>query len=143
MYYGQGAGMMPTATAVVADLIAAARDRRRGRGGAGAAVGRAAGGAARGCRVSPLAELEGEYYLRFMALDRPGVLARIAGVLGRFDISIAAVIQQERRAGTTVPVVIRTHRARERNLTPALGAIGKLAVVRGAPVCIRIEEQLG
>ena len=84
--------------------------------------------------------------LRVVALqaaDQPGVLARIAGVLGRFDISIAAVIQQERRAGTTVPVVIRTHRARERNLTRALGAIGKLAVVRGAPVCIRIEEQLG
>jgi len=142
MYYGQGAGSAPTATAVVADLIAATRDRV-----VGAAVRVPPWGvpqaALRAVRVSPLTELEGEYYLRFMAIDRPGVLARIAGVLGRFDISIAAVIQQERRAGTTVPVVIRTHRARERNLTRALGAIGKLAVVRGAPVCIRIEEQLG
>jgi hypothetical protein len=52
------------------------------------------------------------------------------------------VIQRDRRAGTTVPVVIRTHRARERNLTKALAAIGRLAAVRGKPVCIRIEEQL-
>ena len=142
MYYGQGAGASPTATAVVADLIAAARDRT-----VGAAVRVPPWGvpqaALRAVRVSRLTELAGEYYLRFMGLDRPGVLARIAGVLGRFDISIAAVIQQERRAGTTVPVVIRTHHARERDLTRALAAIGKLAVVRGAPVCIRIEEQLG
>jgi homoserine dehydrogenase len=141
MYYGQGAGASPTATAVVADLIAAARDRAVGRtvrvppwGVPQAAL--------RAARIRPLAELEGEYYLRFMALDRPGVLARIAGVLGRFDISIAAVIQKERRAGTTLPVVIRTHRARERDLTRALAAIKRLAAVRGAPVCIRIEEQL-
>jgi homoserine dehydrogenase len=141
MYYGQGAGSAPTATAVVADLIAAARDRA-----VGSAVRVPPWGvpqaALRALRVQPLANLEGEYYLRFMALDRPGVLARIAGVLGRFDISIAAVIQQERRAGTTVPVVIRTHRARERNLTRALRAIDRLAAVKGKPVCIRIEEQL-
>ena len=92
--------------------------------------------------VRPLADLESEYYLRFMALDRPGVLARIAGVLGRFDISIASVIQKERRARTTVPVVIRTHRARERGLQRALAAIARLPVVRGA-VAIRIEERLG
>ena len=141
MYYGQGAGSAPTATAVVADLVAAARDRA-----VGTAVRVPPWGvpqaALRAVRVQPLADLEGEYYLRFTALDRPGVLARIAGVLGRFDISIAAVIQKDRRAGTTVPVVIRTHRARERNLTKALTAIGRLAAVRGKPVCIRIEEQL-
>jgi homoserine dehydrogenase len=78
-----------------------------------------------------------------MATDRPGVLARIAGVLGRFDISIASVIQRERRAGTTVPVVIRTHRALEKNVAKALAAIGGLATVREKPVAIRIEEQLG
>lgn len=141
MYYGQGAGAHPTATAVVADLIAAVRDR---------AVGEPV-------RVHPwgvpqsdlrrvpirrLADLEGEYYLRFMALDEPGVLARIAGVLGRFDISIASVMQRERSAGTTVPIVIRTHHAQEKNLQKALRAIDKFAVVKGAPVCIRIEEQL-
>jgi len=142
MYYGQGAGSMPTATAVVADLIAAARDRA-----VGARVRVPPWGlpqrALRRLRVRPLAELEGEYYLRFMAVDRPGVLARIAGVLGRCDISIASVIQKERRAETTVPIVIRTHHARQRNLGRALAAIGRLGAVRGRPVAIRIEEQLG
>jgi homoserine dehydrogenase len=142
MYYGQGAGSLPTATAVVADLIAAARDRA-----VGAAVRVPPWGvphrALRKARIRPLADLEGEYYLRFMALDRPGVLARIAGVLGRCDISIASVIQKERRAGTTVPIVIRTHRARERDLARALAAIGRLSAVRGRPVSIRIEEEPG
>jgi homoserine dehydrogenase len=142
MYYGQGAGSMPTATAVVADLIAAARDRNLGDvprvppwGTPQAAL--------RKLPVRPLAELESEYYLRFMAVDRPGVLARITGVLGRCDISIASVIQRERNRGTTVPLVLRTHHAREKNLAKALREIGKLATVRGKPVSIRIEEQLG
>ena len=141
MYYGQGAGALPTATAVIADLVAATRDR-----GVGSGVRVPPWGvpqrALRALPVASLAALESEYYLRFMATDRPGVLARIAGVLGRFDISIASVIQRERRAGTTVPVVIRTHRARERNLAKALTAIDALATVRGKPVAIRIEEQL-
>jgi homoserine dehydrogenase len=63
--------------------------------------------------------------------------------LGRFDISIASVIQKERRAETTVPIVIRTHRAREKDLAKALAAIDALTTVRGKPVAIRIEEQLG
>ncbi|TMA52579.1 MAG: homoserine dehydrogenase [Deltaproteobacteria bacterium] len=141
MYYGQGAGQMPTATAVVADLIAAVRDSA-----VGTAVRVPPWGipqrALRRLRIRPLAEHEGEYYLRFMAVDRPGVLARIAGILARFDISIASVIQKDRRAGTTVPIVLRTHRARERDLARALGAIRRLAGVRGRPVSIRIEEQL-
>jgi len=141
MYYGQGAGQMPTATAVVADLIAAVRDRA-----VGTAVRVPPWGipqrALRRLRIRPLAEHEGEYYLRFMAVDRPGVLARIAGILARCDISIASVIQKDRRAGTTVPIVLRTHRARERDLARALGAIRRLAGVRGRPVSIRIEEQL-
>jgi homoserine dehydrogenase len=141
MYYGQGAGARPTATAVVADLIAAARDRL-----VGSAVRVAPWGmpqrALRRLPIRPLDALEGEYYLRFAAVDRPGVLGKVAGVLGRFDISIASVIQRERRAGTTVPLVLRTHRVRERNLRRALAAIKGLAVIRGRPTSIRIEEQL-
>jgi homoserine dehydrogenase len=141
MYYGQGAGSMPTATAVIADLIAAVRDRA-----VGPEVRVPPWGvpqrALRRLGIRPLADLEGEYYLRFMALDRPGVLAKIAGILGRCDISIASVIQKERRAGTSVPIVIRTHHARERNVGRALAAIGRLEVVRGRPVSVRIDEQL-
>src|SRR5207247_3158411 len=91
--------------------------------------------------IRPLAELEGEYYLRVMALDRPGVLARIAGILGRCDISIASVLQRERRAGTTVPIVLRTHHARGRDLTRARTAIGGLSVVRGRAGSSRIDAQ--
>jgi len=142
LYYGQGAGSLPTATAVVADLVAISRDRA-----VGSAVRVPPWGmpqaTLRDVRVLGLADLESEYYLRVMALDRPGVLARIAGVLGRFDISIAAVIQRERRAGTSVPVVIRTHHARERNVVRALSALDALEVVRGRPVCVRIEEEPG
>ena len=141
MYYGQGAGALPTATAVIADLIAAARDRAIGAGVRVPPWG-VPQRTLRRLPIRPLAELEGEYYLRVMALDRPGVLARIAGILGRCDISIASVIQRERRAGTTVPIVLRTHQARGRNLARALAAIDKLAVVRGRPVAIRIEEGL-
>ena len=142
MYYGQGAGQMPTATAVVADLVAAVRDRAVGPKGRVPPWG-VPQRALRRVKIRRLGDLESEYYLRFMAVDRPGVLARIAGVLGRFDISIASVIQRERRAGTTVPIVIRTHQARERDLQRALAAIGRLAAVRGRPATIRIEEQLG
>ena len=141
MYYGQGAGASPTATAVIADLIAAARDRATGPRVRVPPWG-VPQKALRRLPVRPLADLEGEYYLRVMALDRPGVLARIAGVLGRCDISIASVLQRERRAGTTVPIVLRTHHARGRNLGRALGAIDKLTAVRGRPVAIRIEEGL-
>jgi len=142
MYYGQGAGSLPTATAVVADLIAAARDRQLGAAPRVPPWG-VPQAALRRLPVRPLAELESEYYLRFMAVDRPGVLAKITGVLGKCDISIASVIQRERNEGTTVPLVLRTHHAREKNLAKALRAIGTLKAVRGKPVSIRIEEQLG
>ena len=141
MYYGQGAGSMPTATAVVGDLIAAVRDRQAGRAARVPPWGMPQR-LLRRVPVRPLAALESEYYLRFMAVDRPGVLGTIAGIIGRFDISIASVIQKDRRAGTTVPVVIRTHRAREANVARALAAIARLKVIRKAPVSIRIEEQL-
>ena len=82
------------------------------------------------------------YYLRFMAQDKPGVLGGIASVLGRNGISIASVIQQGRGVETTVPVIMRTHEARERNLKRALKSIARLHMVDGAPAVIRIEERL-
>ena len=93
--------------------------------------------------MKPLDDLECEYYLRFMVADRPGVMARIAGILGKAGISIAAVIQKGREEGATVPVVIRTHHARERGLRRALRAIDQLTMVRAKSVFIRIEESLG
>lgn len=141
MYFGLGAGQMPTATAVLADVLEIARHR--------AAAARGAGAPALGypmplkrARVKPMDDVVCEYYLRFMARDRPGSLGAIASILGRNGISIVSVLQHGRGIETTVPVIMRTHEAAERNLKRALKAIGKLRMVAGDPVFIRIEERL-
>lgn len=139
MYYGLGAGMMPTATAVVADLVEVARNRLGGSAGRVPPFGH---GAIRRSPVVPIGELRTSYYLRIMARDRPGVLADIAGILGRHAISIVTVIQKGRSTATVVPVVIRTHEAREHDVQAALKAIRRMKAVQGTPVCIRIAENL-
>lgn len=142
MYFGLGAGMMPTATAVVADVMEIARARLRGVRMRVPPLGRPWKGLRR-VRTRPMGDITSEFYLRFMALDRPGVLARIAGILGRKRISIASVIQQERKRDTTVPIVIRTHAAPEHNLMSALREVARLSVVKAKPVVLRIDEHLG
>ncbi len=142
MYFGLGAGMMPTATAVVADLIDAARNLLDDSRGRVAPLGYPIA-VQRKVKLKPIDDIECEYYLRFMVVDRPGVLANISGVLGKNDISIASVIQREREQGASVPIVIRTHHAKERNLRRALKAIDKLTVVRAKSTVIRIEDSLG
>jgi homoserine dehydrogenase len=141
MYLGAGAGMMPTATAVVADLMDVARNHRHGSRGRVPPLGYPLRTQSR-ARLVGLDDLHSEYYLRFMVVDRPGVLARIAGILGEHAISIAAVIQREREHGRVVPVVIRTHDAREKALQRAVRTIDRLSVVRGRSTAIRIEESL-
>jgi len=142
MYFGRGAGELPTATAVLGDIVEIARHRIAAGGGARShPLGLPIEQIKRG-RVKPMDDVVCEYYLRFMAPDKPGVLGVIASVLGRNGISIASVIQQERNAEVTVPVVMRTHEARERNLKRALAQIRRFRVVRQAPVFIRIEERL-
>lgn len=142
MYFGLGAGMMPTATAVVADLVDAARNLLAGTRGRVAPLGYPIA-AQRRVKLKPIDDVECEYYLRFMVVDRPGVLAAIAGILGKNDISIASMIQREREQGGSIPIVIRTHHANERNLRRALKAIDKLAAVRAKSTLIRIEDSLG
>jgi homoserine dehydrogenase len=142
MYYGLGAGMMPTATAVVADVLDVARDRRGlGRprlAPLGYPVARQ-----RRARVRPMGDVVCEYYLRLQVRDKPGVLARIAGDLGDHGISIASVVQRDRGSSGPVPIVIRTHEARERDLRRALERVKSRASVHGAPVAIRIEPNPG
>ncbi len=142
MYIGQGAGMMPTATAVVADILEVARRRLSGARSQVPPLGLPFA-RLRSLRIKSLAELVSHYYLRFMVADRPGVLAQIAGILGRNGISIASVLQKERERSGPVPVVIRTHEARERDLRRALRAIEQLRVVKEKPAVIRIEDQPG
>ena len=141
MYVGQGAGMLPTATSVMSDIVEAAEARIGAHQKPGPPLGMPWDQLRRGT-LRPIGNLECEYYLRFLVLDRPGVLGRIAGILGRHDISIASVIQKDRKRGTSVPIVIRTHEAVERNLKRAMAEIGRLSVVSGKPVFVRIEDRL-
>jgi homoserine dehydrogenase len=142
MYFGLGAGMMPTATAVVADVMEIGRAILHGDAARVPPVGRPMG-QLRTVPTRPIGEIISEFYLRFMVQDRPGVLARIAGILGDDRISIASVIQKEREHQATVPIVIRTHAAPERNLRRALDKIGELREVKGTPILLRIEDNLG
>ena len=142
MLHGQGAGMDATASAVMGDVISVARDilrksilRTPSLGCAQSALG--------DLPVRPMAELVGQYYLRFGVLDRPGVLAQIAGILGNHDISIASMLQPERQVSGAVPIVIMTHDAGEANIRSALEEIDQLELVREKSLFIRIENDLG
>ncbi len=142
LYYGAGAGELPTASAVVADLMEIAREIRRG------SAGRVAPLSYMPHRIEPkplipLGELIGCTYLRFTAVDRPGVLAQIASCLGDHEIGIESVIQKARGAAAeSVPVIVKTHPARELAVRGALEIIDRLPDVT-APTClIRIEEGL-
>jgi homoserine dehydrogenase len=79
------------------------------------------------------------YYLRVMAQDKPGVLSRVAGILGQHDISIASVLQKERAVREAVPIVMMTHEARESDMRRALAAIDKLRDVAAPTTMIRVE----
>jgi homoserine dehydrogenase len=141
LLYGQGAGMMPTASAVVGDLMELARNHR----GGGAQRVPALGWRSfmdQGLRLKPMDEVVTSYYFRFQVKDRPGVLSRISGVLGENDISISQVIQKGRDAAGAVPIVMLTHEAREKDVRRALDIIDRLDVVLGKTMLIRVEDRL-
>ena len=79
------------------------------------------------------------YYFRFSALDKPGVLSKISGILGNYNISITSVIQKGRKIGEAVPLVVLTHEAKEKDVRQALDEIDKLPVVKDKTVVIRVE----
>ena len=142
LFYGAGAGEMPTASAVVADLMEIAREIRRSGGG----------------RVAPLSyepdqlvskplvdtgDLVAPCYLRFTALDEPGVLSHITGALGRAGVGIESVFQEgEGEDGAAVPVVMLTHPVREAAVRQAIEEIDARPDVSGPTRLIRIEEEL-
>jgi homoserine dehydrogenase len=140
MLYGRGAGALPTASAVMSDVIAMARNILTG------SVGRVPSCAfqadqRRPLRIRPIEEVSSLYYLRFMVLDRPGVLSQLSGVLGKHDISISSVLQRGRKDGQTVPVVMTTHTAVERNMQAALKEIAAFPFVSGRTTLVRIEGE--
>jgi homoserine dehydrogenase len=138
--YGQGSGMMPTASAVVSDMIDIARDMLKGISRRVPSRFHSEEGM-EGIRILPMEDIYTKYYFRFSAVDRPGVLSKISGILGANDISIAAVIQKGRKINGAVPVVMTTHESMERNVRNALRDIDQLDVVQGKTVKIRVEDE--
>ncbi len=140
LLYGLGAGEMPTAGAVVSDLMEAARSVANGISHRVPLLGFRRE-TMTPSRIKSIDEVETHYYFRFSAVDKPGVLSMISGILGRHGISIASVIQKGRRSQGTVPIVMMTHRARERNVRRALEEIARQGEVGRPTAMIRVENE--
>ena len=140
MLYGYGAGMMPTASAVVGDMLTShAIFSRTPKAESRCFPIRWTD--IRKIPVRRIHEIFIHYYFRFSALDRPGVLSKISGILGDYDISIKSVHQKGRKTNGAVPIVMLTHLAREADVQKALTDISNLDVVTDRPVLIRIEDE--
>ncbi|MCK5219730.1 homoserine dehydrogenase [bacterium] len=140
MFYGKGAGEMPTASAVVSDIIFIARSIHMGAAGKVPSVYYHPQKNTGDLKIEPVGELISEYYLRFNVKDEVGVIAKIAGMLGEQGISIASVIQKARHQGNMVPVVIMTYEAREKNVRKALEAVDRMPFVMQPTLMIRVEK---
>lgn len=136
LFYGRGAGGNPAASAVVSDICDLARNISNNIAKRVAPFSLNP----RIKRIHHIDEIETRYYIRFSTIDKPGVLARISGILGRHNISISSVSQKERKKARIVPVVIMTHEAKESNMRRALQLIDRLDVIRRKSIAIRIEE---
>ena len=139
MLYGHGAGMMPTASAVLSDIADIARNIISGTKRPVPILGYPEDNI-KPMPILPMDELYTRYYLRFEAQDHPGVLAKISGILGENNISIKSVHQKGRKTNGKVPVVMITHIAKEAWVQKALKQISKTDSVVGRPIVIRIEE---
>jgi homoserine dehydrogenase len=138
MFYGRGAGQLPTASAVWSDVLDIARRVAHGVPALDVELPSVSG---RPLPLRPVDEIRSAYYLRVMAMDRPGVLAQVAGILGHHDISLLSVLQKGRAHGEAVPVVMMTHEARERDMRAALAGIDTLPVVASRTTMIRVEAE--
>ncbi len=140
MLYGYGAGMDATASAVMGDVMAIVRNIGVGKGMRTPAMG-CPQAVVEQLPVKPMDELVSSYYLRVFVKDQPGVLAQIAGALGRYRISIESMIQPHRHEADAVPILLMTHEAVERDIRAALAEIDQLDAARGQSLFVRIEEQ--
>ncbi|WP_342348444.1 homoserine dehydrogenase [uncultured Nitrospira sp.] len=136
--YGKGAGSLPTASAVVGDIIDLARNRLAGVAGR-VPVTSFQWASRAPITIRPMDDIESRYYLRCMVKDQPGVLSAISGILGQRGISISSVLQKGRKEGQTVPLVILTHRSVERAVQSALQEINALSMVSEATTLLRME----
>ncbi len=141
MFYGKGAGMMPTGSAVVSDLVSLARMMDQGKANDLPSLG-FYGKFPQDARLRPMEELVSKYYMRFPVVDRPGVLSKISGILGEHGISIHSVIQKGRQEAGPVHIIMLTHEARERDVQHALEVIDLLEVALDKCLFIRIEDSV-
>lgn len=134
IFYGQGAGPLPTSSAVIADVVNIAQSIVRGV----ECIPKVSDGANQA--IKPMADVETRYYIRMNIVDQAGVLAQISKILGDKSISIASVIQKESDQSTkSTEIVIMTHKAREKAVQEALGEMKKLAVVKEVSNFVRVE----
>ncbi len=136
LFYGPGAGQLSAASAVVSDLVDLTQDMKAG-------LFRPTLNVIEDPsikRLSRIDEVESRCYIRFIAVDKPGVLAKISGILAKYGISIASVTQKEKRKAQSVPIVMIIHGAKEKNLRQALHIIDNLNIIKEKSVAIRIEE---
>jgi homoserine dehydrogenase len=140
MFYGRGAGQMPAASAVVGDIINVAKSIIAGTDHSllpQPTLERT------DYALKPMSECLTRYYIRLQALDKPGVLAKVTGILGNHDISISSVIQKERKEGESVTVIMMTHEAIEKNAQSAIQQINDLDVITEKAMMIRVENMEG
>ncbi len=141
MFSGRGAGMEPTASAVVGDIMSIARNILVGVGRRSPPLGFLDQEIIT-LPIKPVGETVSKYYLRFSVPDKPGILAKIADALGANGVSIRSVIQTAKRCGVPVPIVIVTHEAREMDVRRALEMIGSLRITSENIMLLRIEDGL-
>lgn len=136
LFYGMGAGKFPTASAVLSDVVDIASKIKNNNVNFKDFL------CQRGekKKILPIEELKLKYYIRFSTVDKPGVLAKIAGILGDNNISIASVVQKESYGEDTASVIMLTHRALEKDIRKALLEIDKLEVIKAKSVLIRVGE---
>jgi homoserine dehydrogenase len=139
LFYGLGAGQMPTGSSVVADIVDIARNIDHGSVGRVPSLAYLPEKIVPG-RITPMEELRCPYYFRITAVDQPGVLSTLAGILGKNNISIESVIQMGRKKKGTVPVMIRTYEASESAVRAALAEIDSLDTCPVKTVKIRILQ---
>ncbi|MBD3264706.1 MAG: ACT domain-containing protein, partial [Candidatus Omnitrophica bacterium] len=128
LFYGEGAGGIPTSSSVISDIVSISS-------GGGPFCRKE-----ENIRIKNIKEIKTRYYIRFMAQDRPGVLAKISKILSSLQISIASVTQKERRRGKFVPIIMITHEAVENNIREALSIIDRFSLIKKPSRFIRIEN---
>ncbi len=136
LYSGRGAGELPTASAVVADVVDIAKSMVDGNVNKrnDFYVDRAK------VKVKDISDISARYYFRFQVIDQPNVLAKISGVLGEKGISISDVFQKERSVGDNVPLIMITHNSTQRAVMEALDEIDRMDFVKEKTFVLRMEE---